>query len=90
MAPVTPSEGSLMFPGRPGELAAEPDHARPKAADDDVGDREQPELRALRQDVDQDVEAQVIALADADGGAEEDEPAHQDDGEAARSRSARS
>ena len=36
-------------------------------------------LRGWRQHVQQHVEAEMVALAHADGGAEEDEPAHQDD-----------
>lgn len=75
-----PSEGILLSAVFAASSRAEPDHAGTEGDDDRVRNGMKHKLRTLRQHVEQDVEGQVIALADADGGAEEDEPAHQHDG----------
>ena len=75
-----PSDGQHRVPGqaRPAALPYQI-MPMPKARDDEVGDHAQPFLAAVRQHIEQHVEAEMVVFAHADGGAEEDEPAHQHD-----------
>ena len=68
------------LPGQRNQLAAVPHHADAEGQRDEVGNGAQRTLAALGQDIEQHVEPHVEILAHADGGTQEDEPAHHHDG----------
>ena len=68
------------------QLPAKPDHTDTKADHHQIGERKEKGFDFVGDENEQNVETEVITLANTDRGTKKDEPCHQHDGHPARSR----